>query len=102
MIKIKLILILFSTILLWPYRVSAGGDHSGAKGSEGYYDTHILDDGSSSGSHKALKKKKHHHRKGAKKNNGNSSQSAIGPQEDVTDQKEVSQQADQTNQHHKK
>ena len=74
------------------------------KGNGNYYDAGILDNGSNSGAKKVTKNKKHRHgRKGkAKRNKNGMSSNPGGPQEDVTDQKEVSEQADQSNSKSKK
>ncbi len=67
------------------------------KGGGNYYDSGILENNSTSSRKNSNKKKKHYHgRKGSAKQSKNSmDQNPGGPQEDVTDQKEVSEQADQ-------
>ncbi len=68
------------------------------QGDGNYYDANILDNGSTPLSKKSNKKKKHRHRKkgSANKNNNGMNQNPKGPQEDVTEQRDVSEQADQS------
>jgi|GEM_PF-4485628 len=73
-----------------------------SQSANGYYDTKILEDSGSTAAKKKAKKKKHKGRKkgSAKAADANSAPGA--PQEEVTDQKEVSSQADQGSSKHKK
>lgn len=82
------------------FKIVMAKDSDGQKGGGGYYDAGILENGSSSTPKNGNKKKKHHH--GKKKNKSAVNQNPAGPQEDVTDQKEVSEQADQSNSKYKK
>jgi hypothetical protein len=74
------------------------------KGDGNYYDKSILENDSTSTLKNGSKKKKYHHKKkgSSKKNKKGVDQNPGSPQEDVTDQKEVSEQADQSNSKSKK
>jgi hypothetical protein len=105
--KINLIiavLITFFCLTLIDFEKVMAKDTDSQKVGGGYYDTGILENSPTLTKTNGAKKKKHHHRsKGsAKKNKNGVDQNPGGPQEDVTDQKEVSDQADQSNLKNKK
>lgn len=69
---------------------------------KGSLESDILGSKNSSTNKKTKKAAKHKHRKKVYMDKNSNSQNSSGPQEDVTDQREVSNQADQTTQKKKK
>ena|ERR1039458_8683953 len=90
------ILVLTGTFTAWAQGVSP-------QGSKGFNDSGILVTKASAPSTKSLKKKKRGRTKRKTRNpNDGMVHDSVGSQEDVTSQKEVSDQADQTGLNHKK
>lgn len=69
---------------------------------KGFLESDILGSKNSSTNKKTKKSTKHKHRKKVYMDQNSNSRDSSGPQEDVTDQREVSDQADQTTQKKKK
>jgi hypothetical protein len=97
------VFVLSGLVLLNRGRAAAKGDLQGS-GNNSYYDSTILGTETAATKGSKKKNKKHHHRsKTLQKNRPDGNNPSPGEaQEDVTDQKEVSEQADQPNSKHKK